>query len=132
MASRKLLTWRGSEGMGASPAPDGILVDWMHFGNGGSVGVDDSTIDVGTASSFTIKLGTVPTTNELATINGGTSGSFIVIRNVADITVKHGIGNIKLAGGVDFYMDFSSTHCTLTLYFDGTDWLEVSRATDIN
>lgn len=117
--------------MGASPAPDGVLFDRWNLGNGGTIPVDDSTVPVGIASTFLIKLGTVPTTNELATITGGTSGSFITIRNVADITMKHGTGNIKLAGGADFYMDFGSTHCTITLYFDGTDWLEISRATDI-
>lgn len=131
MAIRKLLTWRGSEGIGPSPAPDGVLVDWLHVGNGGAAPVDNSAADVGAASFFTIKLGTVGVTNELETLNGGVEGSFIFIMNVADITVKHGVGNIKLAGGVDFYMDFSATHCTLIFYFDGTDWLEVSRATDI-
>ena len=132
MAVHKLLTWRGLEGIGASPAPDGVLVDWWYAGIGGAMLVNDSTIDVGTASSFTIKLGTVPTTNELATINGGVEGSFIFIRCLGDITAKHGTGNIKLAGGVDFYMDFSSTQCTLTLFFDGTNWLEVSRGLDLS
>lgn len=130
MAIRKLMTWRLSEGIGVSRTPDSVLFDIWNAGYGGSKPIDNATIDVGTASSFTILHGSVGVTDELETINGGTSGSFIVIRNVADITVKDGVGNIKLTGG-DFYMDSSTTECTLILLFDGTDWLEVSRATDI-
>jgi hypothetical protein len=130
MAIRKLMTWRGSEGIGASPAPDSVLFDFWSAGYGGSMPIDNATMDIGTASSFTMRNGSAGVTDELETINGGTSGAFIVLRNVDDITVKDGVGNIKLAGG-DFYMDDSSTECTLILLFDGTDWLEVSRGTDI-
>lgn len=131
MASYKLLAWRGSEGIGVNPSSDVLLVDWMYLGNGGNLAINDSAIDIGGGCSFTISKGTVGITDELATINDGTSGAIVFIRNMADITVKDGTGNIKLAGG-DFYMDFSSTQCTLTLFFDGTDWLEVCRATDVS
>jgi hypothetical protein len=133
MAIYDLLTWRGPEGLGASPAPDRVLLDWWHLGSDtiGNVAINDSAIELSTASRVTVVKGSSGVTDELATINGGNSGAFIWVINIADITAKHGTGNIKLAGGADFYMDFGATQCTLTLLFDGTNWLEVSRATDI-
>lgn len=133
MASHKILTWRGSEGMGRSEGDDGTSVHWWFLGSGGTLKINDSTIEIGaeaTGSWHTLSKGTVGITDELATINGGTSGAFITFRCLADITAKHGTGNILLAGGVDFYMDFGATLCTLTLFFDGTNWLEVARGAD--
>ena len=134
MAVHKLMTWRGSEGIGASPAPDGVLVDWWYLGGGTLLSINDSAIDIETAlaASLSINKGSTGITDELATISNGISGAFIFIRCLADITAKHGTGNIKLAGGVDFYMDSGPTQCTLTLFFDGANWLEVSRGTDLS
>jgi hypothetical protein len=132
MPSHKLITWHASKGLGVPIGPDGALIDRWYMGASASVPVNDSEIILTTSSYVQIKLGTTGVTNELATITGGTDGAIIFIKNLADITVKDQTGNIKLAGGADFYMDFSSTHCTLTLFFDGTNWLEMGRGTDVN
>jgi hypothetical protein len=131
MAIHKLLTWRGSEGIGASPAPDGVLVDFTILGSGGLRPIDNSTIGLGGGSAFFVSQGTIGVTTELETINDGVDGAFIVVKNQADITIKHGIGNIKLAGGIDFYMEYLPQQSTLTLLFDGANWLEVSRGVDL-
>jgi hypothetical protein len=134
MAPHKLLSWRGSGGLGVSEGDDVTLVDWLFLGSGSTLLVNDSAIDIGAAgtSAILINKGSTGITDELATINNGTSGALIFIRCLADITAKHGTGNIKLAGGVDFYMDFGATQCTLSLFFDGTNWLEIARGTDLS
>lgn len=131
MAIHKLLTWRDSEGIGVPTPPDGVLIDRWYVAGGAAVGVNDSELILFTSSYIQIKLGTVGVTNEIETITGGTDGAIIFIKNVADITIKDQVGNIKLVGGADFYMDFGSTHCTLTLFFNGTNWLEMCRGTDM-
>ena len=132
MAVHKLLAWYGSKGMGVPVAPDGVLIDRWYMGEVAQVPVNNAEIILTTSSYVNIKLGTTGVTNEIETITGGTDGAIIFIKNTGDITVKDQIGNIKLAGGADFYMDYSSTHCTLTLFFDGTNWLEMGRGTDVN
>ena len=132
MASRRLITWHGSKGMGAPVAPDGVLLESWRLGNVAIIPVNDSEIILTGSSYVVVKLGTTGVTNEISTITGGTDGAIIFIANIANITVKDQTGNIKLAGGADFYMDFSSTHCTLTLFFNGTNWLELARGTDVN
>lgn len=131
MAIRRLLTWHGSKGMGAPVAPDGVLIDRCWLGYQSTLSVNNSEIILTKSSYVNIKFGTVGVTNELETITGGTDGAVIFIKNIADITIKDQVDNIKLAGGADFYMDFSSTHCTLILLFDGTNWLEMGRGTDV-
>ena len=132
MASRRLLTWHGSKGIAAPAAPDAALIERWFMGGGAGVPVNNSEIILTVSSYVNIVLGTVGTTNEIETITGGTDGAIIFIKNTADITIKDQLDNIKLAGGADFYMDFGSTHCTLTLFFDGTNWLEIGRGTDVN
>lgn len=62
----------------------------------------------------------------LTTINGGQRGQLITIRSAAnarDVTVAQ-TGNIRLV--TDFTLD--AARDSLTLGFDGTNWIEVSRA----
>ncbi len=66
--------------------------------------------------------------DDLSTINGGAAGDILVLRGYDTdylVTAKDGVGNLKLAG--DFA--FTSVNDTLTLLFDGTNWLEIARAT---
>ncbi len=68
-------------------------------------------------------------TDNLATINGGTTGQQLILQSASsarDITVKHGTGNIYLAGGVDFVLD--NLRCFLVLVNVGTEWREVSHS----
>jgi hypothetical protein len=66
-------------------------------------------------------------TDDLDTINGGTQGDFVIIKandSSNDIVVKDGSGNIRCAG------DFTLTHRNdaMSLFYDGTNWLEISRS----
>ena len=64
------------------------------------------------------------TSDDLATINGGTSKQFIVLQATAThtITVKHGTGNIYLNGAADFALTGDKT---LILFYDGTNYADV-------
>jgi hypothetical protein len=117
--------------MGVPIAPDSVFLDRWSMGNVAAFSINDSEIILGGSSYVTVKFGTTGVTNELATITGGTNGAIIFIKNVAVITVKDQTGNIKLAGGADFSMALGATHCTLILLFDGTNWLEMGRGTDV-
>lgn len=68
-------------------------------------------------------------TDNLDTINGGTEGDLLILRaadSTHTVVVRDNIGNIQLnvAGS------FSLTHVedTLTLLYNGSDWLELSRS----
>lgn len=69
-------------------------------------------------------------TDDLDTINGGVAGVKVLLRAAhtdRTVVVKHGTGNIRLAGGVDFSLD--STYKLIELFTsDGTTWLECYRA----
>jgi hypothetical protein len=66
-------------------------------------------------------------TDDLDTINGGEKGMSLTI-TAADgtrtVVAKDGTGNLRLAG--DFSLDTQND--TLTLIYNGTNWLEVSRS----
>lgn len=66
-------------------------------------------------------------TDDLATINGGTTGQRLVLTAASDartIVLKDGTGNLALAG------DFSLTHTedTIELIAVGNNWFELSRS----
>ena len=68
-------------------------------------------------------------TDDLATITAACPDSTLLFLIPTDAThtvvVKHGTGNIKLAGGVDFTMDSQDT--MLLLIFFGNAWHEIGR-----
>ena len=95
--------------------------------------VSSETIAVGviTASSSYIRMDTEggAAADDLDTINGGSVGDIIVIRQVnatRDITIKHNTGNCRLAGGADF--TFDTARATMMLIYSGIEWLEISRS----
>ena len=66
-------------------------------------------------------------TDDLDTINGGTTGMEIMITSAnsgRDVTLKDGTGNLRLAG--DFTL--TSTEDIIGLYYNGTNWLEKFRS----
>ena len=66
-------------------------------------------------------------TDDLDTINGGAEGDLLILRAENDartVVVKDGTGNIQCAG--DFSLD--NVQDTITLIFDGSAWLELSRS----
>lgn len=80
-----------------------------------------------TTSFHAIDTEAAAATDDLDTINGGQTGQVLYIHaanSARDVVAKDGTGNLKLAG--DFTMN--NTEDTLTLIFDGTNWLEISRS----
>ena len=66
-------------------------------------------------------------TDDLDTINGGFLGqmaTFAQTSSARDITFKDGTGNLRLAG--DFTLN--NLQDSITLYYNGTDWVEIARA----
>ena len=64
--------------------------------------------------------------DDLDTINGGTEGDILILvgENVARVTtVRDGTGNITI--GSDYVLSAASDQ--LTLIYDGTNWMQVSR-----
>jgi hypothetical protein len=67
-------------------------------------------------------------TDDLDTINGGVTGQIITVHSVSgsrDPTLKNGTGNLTLLGR-DCLLSVSSE--SITLRYNGTAWIEVSRA----
>jgi len=98
-------------------------------------------INLGAGSELTISGGVVTATNShhaidtesddstdnLDTINGGSTGDVLVVRPINSartIIAKDGVGNLRLAG--DFTMDISSD--MLFLLKLGANWVEISRS----
>jgi hypothetical protein len=107
--------------------------------------VDDSITankgNLGTGSELTISSGAITVTefyhkvdtegdaasDDLDTINGGSTGDSLVLRQVAnarDVTVKDGTGNLKLNS--DFVM--TNVNRTITLIKISSIWVETSRS----
>lgn len=101
----------------------------------------DTKLNGGADSELTIATGEITITktfhsvdtesdaasDDLDTINGGTDGDIIVLRaqdSARSVVIKDGTGNIASAG--DFTMD--NVHDMITLIYDGTSWLELSRS----
>ena len=95
------------------------------------------------ATELTIASGTVTATqsyhdidtesgaasDDLDTINGGTAGQMLVLRAESDdrtVVVKHGTGNMHLSVASDLNLD--SIYDTITLLYDGSNWIEISRS----
>jgi len=70
-------------------------------------------------------------TDDLTTINGGSDGQILVLRSLSssrDPTIKHNLGNIRLAAGADFAL--ASVLYRMVLMYDSSTpgWVELSRA----
>jgi len=69
-------------------------------------------------------------TDDLDNINGGTAGDIIVLQPITDsrdFTIKHVTGNIRTK--TQTHITLSNQNDTVTLMFDGAQWVEVSRST---
>lgn len=71
-------------------------------------------------------------TDDLDTINGsGRDGQTLILKSVTsarDVTVKHGTGNIQLAGSADFVHDTINDRSVITYDVLAAKWVEVSRS----
>ncbi|RLD17476.1 MAG: hypothetical protein DRI69_12190 [Bacteroidetes bacterium] len=66
-------------------------------------------------------------TDDLTTINGGTEGQILIIRSnnsARTVVVKDATGNIQLSGD----MSLDNIEDTLTMIYDGSNWLETGRS----
>ncbi len=122
--------------------PTGVPSEILHVITGANVRIDDflkmpasasQTIAAGvitvTGSTHKVDTEASASTDDLDIINGGTDGTYLLIlaKNAArTIAVKHGTGNLLLAGGADFSLDTVSD--TLFLYKLGTNWIEIARS----
>lgn len=63
--------------------------------------------------------------DDLSTINGGAEGDMLVLSIVNDartVTIKHGVGNVFLAGGTDAVLNDSDQ--VLVLYYVNAKWMD--------
>lgn len=105
--------------------------------------VASGVVVLGAGSELTIASGVVTATSgyhridteadaasdDLDTISGLTTGQLLVIRaenSARTVVVKNGTGNIQLDGASDFSLD--NVEDTLTLIYNGSAWLEISKS----
>ena len=68
-------------------------------------------------------------TDDLDSITGGAEGDILVLKatdGTHTVVCKHGTGNLRLDGAADFSLD--SADDSITLIYDGTNWLELARS----
>ena len=101
------------------------------------------TLNYGSPEALTIAIGAVTVTksyhtiateagaaaDNLDTINGGVTGDVLILVGSANaatevVTVRDNIGNIQLTAD----MVFNNPRDTLTLLYNGSNWLETARA----
>jgi len=87
------------------------------------------TINVASASTITPPLGEniqyVTGTTNINNISSSNVGRIIVLNFQGILTVNDGVGNIKLNGNFTSSMDD-----TLTLVYNGAEWVEIARSTN--
>lgn len=122
------------QGMNDSAATAGNSLAIGGYVTGSSVTIASGAILVKNPKAEIVRVNTEASaaTDDLDTITGaGRDGQRITIKTVnngRDVTVKHGTGNISLAGGADFAM--LTINYRLTLQWDSSvsKWCEISRA----
>lgn len=118
-----LQQWRNSSGTKLlAVGADGEL----NFGSPTALTITTGAITA-TKSYHTVDTEASAATDDLDTINGGTTGDILIItaaNSTRTVVAKDGTGNLSLAG--DFSMDNADD--TLTLIYNGTNWLELSRS----
>lgn len=71
-------------------------------------------------------------TDDLNTINGGSTGRIVIFtsaNSARDTTFKHATGNLRLSQGNDFTLD--NINATIQLLYDGSNWIEISRSANL-
>ncbi len=69
-------------------------------------------------------------TDDLDTINGGDVGDTLIIETVhgaRNVVVKHGTGNLSLAGGADVTLDVALADMLVLMQTSAGNWVELSR-----
>lgn len=101
--------------------------------SGGELTIATGAVTI-TNSNHTIDTESDASTDDLDTINGGTTGQILTIGSAADardVVIKHGTGNIICPDGVDITLGV--TNDKAILFYDGTNWIitSYSVASDI-
>jgi len=122
MARHKALIFNDA-GVTRCQSPDFISLEHLNVGVLNIVSIDDGTI-VPVSSHTGALPGTIPPTNLIHTISGGTEGSILVLRCLAT-TLQNNIGNLRLQG--DFTMNNPNDTLTLLKTAQGI-WLKLSRS----
>jgi hypothetical protein len=89
------------------------------------------TVTITVSGHYTIDTNGEGSYDELDTISGGTTGDIIIISAESaarQVQVKHQTGNIFLQGGQD--LPLLELTQMLVLWYDGTDWIELSGGAD--
>ncbi len=92
------------------------------------VTISGGIISTAVGSWFVVETQGGAASDDLDTISNGVKGAIAVLTAANDahtVVVKNGTGNIKLAGS-DCTLD--NVNDTLTLMFNGSNWLELSRS----
>ncbi len=92
------------------------------------------TIDLAGAIAITKSFHTVDTnadspTDDLDNITGGAEGDILVLKaedGARTVVCKHATGNLQLNGSADFSMGHIND--SITLIYDGANWIELSRS----
>ena len=108
-----------------SPHPNMSVSHRVH-GDGSELTISTGAVTITTAY-HRVDTQSDAASDDLDTVSGGTTGQILVLRAENDarsVVAKDGTGNLKLAG--DCTLD--NTEDTLTLIYNGTNWLELSRS----
>lgn len=101
---------------------------FLNLGAATELTIADDAITV-TRSYHSVDTAADGATDDLATINGGTEGDVVVLRannSGRSVVLKNGVGNILC--GADFTLD--NVADTVTLMFDGANWLLISSSSN--
>ena len=104
----------------------------LNLGDGGELTIATGAITI-TQSRHTIDTESDAATDDLDTINGGTTGQIIVISSEADardVVIKHATGNIITETQTDITLGLSNDK--MILQYDGSNWVVISRSVNID
>jgi hypothetical protein len=122
-AGKKLITGDGTE-LTLTGSGTAMLQDRALLPLGGSLTISGGVITV-TGNYHTIDTEGGAATDDLDTINGGTTGQLLLLRTVAgarDVTLKTGTGNLLLGADVTL----GGTGDVVLLFCVGSSWLRVA------
>lgn len=102
-----------------------LTTDFFKLGTATELTIASGVVTA-TRSHHTIDTQSDDATDDLDTINGGSSGRILVIYPADSgrtVVVKHGTGNIRVRGGADITLDDAED--TAWLIHNGTNWLAI-------
>ena len=108
------------------PTKNMAIEDTLIHGDGSELTVATGAVTI-TTGYHRVDTESDAASDVLDTVSGGTTGQILVLRAENDarsVVAKDGTGNLKLAG--DCTLD--NTEDTLTLIYNGTNWLELARS----